>query len=352
LAVAPDGRTVYISDTGNNRIRRVNPDGTIETIAGIGQATFSNGVPSCFDDPFSSACFFGDGGDARQAILNGPRGIALDSKGRLYIADTKNNRIRMLSFTPKPGTTPLIADKGIISAGAFGAFTSAAPGSWIEIYGTNLAADSRLWSGADFIGVNAPTSLDGTKVTVGGQYAFVSYVSPTQVNVQVPSNVGTGSQPIIVSTAAGASAPYTSTVNPQQPGLLAPNSFIIGGKQYIAAFFQDGAFALPPGAIAGVSSRRAQPGDILTLWGIGFGSVTPNTPAGQLVQQLNTLAAPLHLLFGQTEAALQYDGLEPNAVGLYQFNVVVPNVAASDTVPLTFTLGGVPGTQTLYIAVQ
>jgi len=79
------------------------------------------------------------------------------------------------------------------------------------------------------------------------------------------------------------------------------------------------------------------------LWGIGFGSVTPNTPAGQLVPQLNTLAAPLHLLFGQTEAALQYDGLEPNAVGLYQFNVVVPNVAASDTVPLTSRSGACRG---------
>jgi uncharacterized protein (TIGR03437 family) len=88
------------------------------------------------------------------------------------------------------------------------------------------------------------------------------------------------------------------------------------------------------------------------LWGIGFGPVTPNTPAGQLVQQLNTLAAPFHILFGQTEATLQYDGLAPSAVGLYQFNLVVPNVAASDTVPLTFTLGGVAGTQTLYIAVQ
>ena len=56
--------------------------------------------------------------------------------------------------------------------------------------------------------------------------------------------------------------------------------------------------------------------------------------------------------FGQTEAMVGYDGLAPNAVGLYQFNVTVPNVSASDAVPLTFTLGGVAGTQTLYIAVQ
>ena len=256
LAVGPDG-TVYISDTGNNRIRRVNPNGTIETIAGIGQATFSNGVPSCFDDPFSQACFFGDGGDATQAILNGPRGIALDSKGRVYIADTKNNRIRMLSFAPKPGATPLIADKGIISAGAFGAFTSVAPGSWIEIYGTNFAADSRLWSGADFNGVNAPTSLDGTKVTVGGQSAFIDYISPTQVNAQVPSNVGTGSQPVILTTTAGGSSTAsTITVNQQQPGLLAPSSFIIGGKQYVVALFSDGVtYVLPPGAITGIRRR-------------------------------------------------------------------------------------------------
>ena len=353
LAVSPDGRTLYISDTGNNRIRRVNPDGTIETIAGIGQATFSNGVPSCFDDPFSPACFFGDGGDARQAILNGPRGIALDSQGRLYIADTKNNRIRMLSFGPKPGTAPLIKDKGIISAGAFGAFTSVAPGSWIEIYGSNLAASSRSWTGGDFSGVNAPTSLDGTKVTIGGQLAFIDYISPTQVNAQVPSNVGTGSQPVIVTTTAGPSAASTITVNQQQPGLLAPSSFIVGGKQYAAALFSDGAtFVLPPGAIAGVPSRRAKAGDSITLYGVGFGAVTPNTPAGQVVQQTNTLAAQLHFLLGQTEAMVSYDGLAPNAVGLYQFNVTVPNVAASDTVPLTFTLGGVAGTQTLYIAVQ
>src|ERR1035437_4318456 len=352
VAVGLDG-TVYISDTGNNRIRRVNPNGTIETIAGIGQAKFANGVPSCFDDPFSPACFFGDGGDARQAILNNPRGIALDTQGHLYIADTNNNRIRMLSFGPKPGTTPAITDKGIISAGAFGAFTSVAPGSWIEIYGANLAANSRLWTGADFNGVNAPTSLDGTKVTIGGQLAFIDYISPTQVNAQVPSNVGTGSQPVIVTTTAGSSAASTITVNQQQPGLLAPSSFIVGGKQYAAALFSDGAtFVLPPGAIAGVPSRRAKAGDSITLYGVGFGAVTPNTPAGQVVQQTNTLAAQLHFLLGQTEAMVSYDGLAPNAVGLYQFNVTVPNVAASDTVPLTFTLGGVAGTQTLYIAVQ
>lgn len=47
-----------------------------------------------------------------------------------------------------------------------------------------------------------------------------------------------------------------------------------------------------------------------------------------------------------------YEGLEPSYVGLYQFNVIVPSVASGDKAPVTFSLGGKAGTQTLYIAVQ
>jgi uncharacterized protein (TIGR03437 family) len=250
-------------------------------------------------------------------------------------------------------STPAISSGGIVSAGAFGGFTAVAPGSWIEIYGTGLAADSRSWTGADFTGVNAPTSLDGTSVTIGGQNAFIDYISPTQVNAQVPSNAGTGAQPVIVKTAAGASAALTLTVNLEEPGLLAPASFKVNGTQYAAALFSDGAtFVLPTGAIAGVASRPAKPGDVITLYGVGFGAVTPNIPAGQVVQQSNTLLAPVQILFGQVPGTVKFDGLAPSAVGLYQFNVVVPNVAASNAVPLTFALAGVAGTQTLYIAVQ
>jgi len=56
----------------------------------------------------------------------------------------------------------------VVSAGAFGGFSSVSPGSWIEIYGANLAGDTRGWAGADFNCVNAPISLDLTSVSVGG----------------------------------------------------------------------------------------------------------------------------------------------------------------------------------------
>jgi uncharacterized protein (TIGR03437 family) len=260
-------------------------------------------------------------------------------------------------FNPNGGTVtssfPAIKSGGVVSAGAFGQFSSIAPGTWIEIYGSNLAADARSWTGADFNGPNAPISLDGTSVTIGGQAAFIDYISPGQVNAQIPSSVAAGPQPLVVATAAGASNPYAVTVNATEPGLFAPSSFNIGGKQYVAALFSDGVtYAIPPGAIAGVPSRRAQPGDNLTFYGIGFGPIAPNTPAGQIVPTVNSLTLPFNLFFDQTQAQATYDGLAPGAVGLYQFNVIVPSIAASDATPLTFTLGGAAGTQMLYIAVQ
>jgi uncharacterized protein (TIGR03437 family) len=246
---------------------------------------------------------------------------------------------------------PSIKSGGVISAGAFGAFSAIAPGSWIEIYGANLAGNTRSWNRSDFSGVNAPTSLDGTSVTIGGQKAFIDYISPGQVNAQVPSAVGSGFQGVVVTTAAGASASYTITVNAVEPGLLAPPSFNIGGNQYVGALFSDGAtYVLPPGAVPGINSSRVQPGDTITLYGVGFGPVAPNTPAGQIVQQTNALTLPFNLSFGTTNGSVTYAGLAPSAVGLYQFNVTVPSVPSSDLVPLRFTLNGASGSQSLYIA--
>jgi len=76
VAVAPDG-TIVFADTGNHRLRAVTPGGTIHALAGTGRWGFS-----------------GDGSPASQAELDGPEGVALDSKGNLFIADTENQRVR------------------------------------------------------------------------------------------------------------------------------------------------------------------------------------------------------------------------------------------------------------------
>ena len=78
--------------------------------------------------------------------------------------------------------------------------------------------------------------------------------------------------------------------------------------------------------------------------------MTPNIPAGQIVQQMNKLPS-FQVSFAGIPATVTYDGLAPTYVGLYQFNVVVPNVTASDTVPLTFSDGTTAGSQTLVISI-
>jgi uncharacterized protein (TIGR03437 family) len=252
---------------------------------------------------------------------------------------------------PPPVTLPAIS--GVVRASSFGGFSSAAPGSWVEIYGSNLAPDTRGWTGSDFNGNHAPTSLDDVKVMIGGQAAFVDYISAAQVNAQLPSNIATGGPlPLTVVTAQGTSAPMNLPVSATEPGLLAPGSFKIGGNQYVVAQFPDGTYVLPAGSIASVNSRPAKPGETIVIYGVGFGSVVPNIPAGEIATETNQLSLPFQIMFGKTAAALPYFGLAPNFVGLYQFNVTVPTAPNSDLVPLTFNLGGAAGTQILYTAVQ
>jgi uncharacterized protein (TIGR03437 family) len=118
-------------------------------------------------------------------------------------------------------------------------------------------------------------------------------------------------------------------------------------------FANSSTWVLPTGAVSGLTSQPASPGDIITLYGVGFGAVTPAVAAGQSVPagELTALTAPVQVQFGTTPATLQYQGLAPGFVGLYQLNIVVPQVAAGDAVPLTFSQGGGTLPQTLYTAV-
>jgi uncharacterized protein (TIGR03437 family) len=137
-----------------------------------------------------------------------------------------------------------------------------------------------------------------------------------------------------------------------QPGLLAPPSFIIGGKHYVVAQFADGTYVLPANAIPGVTSRPAKPGETIVIYGIGFGPV-PGVQAGQIAPPTSAIGTAPQFFFGPAPAAqpLPYAGLAGGFVGLYQFNIVVPNVAANDATPFSFTLFGTQGAQTLFTAV-
>jgi uncharacterized protein (TIGR03437 family) len=250
-------------------------------------------------------------------------------------------------MTPKI-TTP----GGVVTATSYGGFNAIAPATWIEIYGLNLSTTLlQTWAGSDFNGVQAPTALGGTTVTVGGKPAYVDFVSPHQVNAQVPSGLAAGSQPVVVTTFGGPSVAFAVTTNAAQPGILAPGAFKLAAGQYAAALFPDGVtYVLPPGSVVGVAQARARPGDTIILYGIGFGTVTPNIDAGVIVGQNNNLSG-FQVSFAGVPANVPFAGLVQGLLGLYQFNVVVPNVAASDAVPVTFSLNGKAGTQTLILPV-
>ncbi len=237
------------------------------------------------------------------------------------------------------------------SLSGFGGFSYFAPGSWLEVHGSNLAVDARTWSGSDFQGANAPISLDGTSISIDGNAGFMEYISGGQIDVQAPADSATGPVKITVTTCAGTSAPITIQEAALAPGMLAPASFHVGGKQYLVALFQDGVtYVGNSGLIPGVPFRPASPGDVIAAYGIGFGPVTPASVPGLVVGQQNSLPN-VTLSFGSTPATFTYAGLAPGVVGLYQFDITVPQVAPGDY-PISVVVDGVPVPQSLFLTVQ
>lgn len=240
---------------------------------------------------------------------------------------------------------PVIFSGGVQSAGGFNAKAGVSPGTWIEIFGSNLSATTRPWAGSDFQGNKAPTSLDGVTVTIGGKSAFVDYVSSGQVNAQVPDGIPIGAGvPLILSNPAGQTAPYTLQTSDLAPALLAPAQapFMVNSRQYVVG-------QLPDQTFTGIPSHPAKSGDVLTIYGIGFGPVSPATPPGTIASGTTTLSN-ITFLFNQTAAQVQYAGLAPGFVGLYQFNIKVPSVSPNDY-PLKVQVGGVAVNQNVFITV-
>jgi sugar lactone lactonase YvrE len=104
VAVGPDG-SVYVSDSANSRIRRVGADGLIQTVAGFGLGSGEGG-----------AGFAGDGGPAEKAKLFSPADLKFNAAGQLYISDSGNNRVRLLSH----GVIVTVAGTGSPGSGGDG----------------------------------------------------------------------------------------------------------------------------------------------------------------------------------------------------------------------------------------
>ncbi len=288
----------------------------------------------------------GDGGPAVRAQVNQPTGMTFDADGNLYLADRLNVKIRKISPPPLP---TIAAGNAVVSA--FMGRAGFSSNSYVEIYGSNFSTTARTWAGGDFNGANAPTSLDGVSVTVNGKPAFMFFISPGQININTPDDTAIGPVAVQVRTPLGLSNATMVNRSRISPTLQTVPQFNVGGRQHVVALTPDFAtFIGNPGMLAGVAFAAAKPGDAVVLYALGCGPTSPPTPAGLLAAQNSSLALPFELRIGGVPAPVTFAGLVGATIGLYQFNIVIPPVAAGDQ-PIDLVVDGVGNAQNLVIAI-
>jgi len=240
-------------------------------------------------------------------------------------------RAAAVTTPPPPPVLPAI---GSISNSA-GGQPGAAYGSYFSIYGSNfLAAGSAAitWTGWVVNG-NLPTTLGGVSVTIGGQAAYIYYVSPTQINAVAPG-LTAGPTQVTVTNSAGNSMPFSTTAETLQP------AFFLWPGNYAVATHLDYSDAVPNGTFS-VPTTAASPGETIILWGTGFGNTTPPAPIGQVVPPAAYSVSGVTVTIGNTPATVYGTGLTSGYAGLYQVAIQVPASLTSGTYNLVATVNGV-----------
>ena len=208
-------------------------------------------------------------------------------------------------------------------------------GSWVMIQGTNLANTNpgRTWRSDEVVGGNLPTSLDGVSVAINGKPAFVYYISPTQINVQAPSDSATGAVSVVVDNNGNASAPATAQLQ-----AVAPAFFMYPGTNYaVASRLPDWALVGDPSAVPGTVA--AAPGDTVVLWGTGFGATNPAVDAGTTVSVAPAVVTAPTVTVGGVAAVVMDTVLTAGSAGLYQVTIQVPATVASGAVAVQASAG-------------
>jgi uncharacterized protein (TIGR03437 family) len=268
-----------------------------------------------------------------------------------------------------PGTTPagnlpiILSIGGVSSQSAIlpvGAFTGTvvtsvvngasflpgiSQGAWTTITGTSLSGTTRIWTGTDFNGNNLPTQVDQVSVAIDGKPAYVYYVSPTQLNVLSPANGAQGPVLVQVTYAGKASNTLSATQAAFAPALF---MFDPLGRKYVAAERSDYQFLGPADLFPGFSVP-AKAGDVILLFGTGFGPTNPTTDFGKTFTGVPLTANPVTATIGGVPAAVQFAGLL--FPGEYQINILVPTVPTGDNL-VVLKVGGVSTQPGAYLSVQ
>jgi uncharacterized protein (TIGR03437 family) len=219
-------------------------------------------------------------------------------------------------------------------------------GTYISIYGSNFAPTgwpAAIWS--DYVvGGQLPLTLAGVSVSMGGQAAYLEYLSPTQINVLAP-NVGTGSVSVTVTTPAGKSNAYSITSSTVQPAFFEwPGNYAVATDASYDWLVKNGTFS--------TTTAPAKPGETVILWGTGFGPTTPAAPAGQLVPPNSYSVNGVTVTVGGAQANVLATALSPGLAGVYQVAITVPPTLANGDYPIMATVGGVQSPSGVKLTVQ
>ena len=271
----------------------------------------------------------GDGGPGIGALISYPRDVAVDAKGIVYFSDQDNNRVRKLV----PG---LVAISAVVNA-ASNAPGAIAPGETISIYGNLLAPDG--------VATFVPASAVALAITAAGTQVFfddvpapLTYLSGGQINAVVPYEVaGRGSTNIVVQMQGRRSDPFAAAVVDAAPGIFTSS---LG-----AILNQDGSRNTP--------ANPAHAGDIVVLFATGEGQTNPPGVTGKLaVGVLPTPVLPVTVQIGGQTAKLKYSGALPQGAGVLQVNAVVPDGLSGDGIPVTLAAGSAQAQSGITISIR
>jgi uncharacterized protein (TIGR03437 family) len=324
------GGNVYIADTSNHRVRLVTTDGNIATIAGTGDAAYN-----------------GDDGPAVQVALHKPGGLALDGQGNVFVADTGNNRVRMLSTAQAVVVTPpppqlinvTLANAASLLAG------SLAPGEIFSIFcslGQSMGPATAVMGAYDASGMLS-TSLGNVQVLFNNTPAPLFYVQSNQINAQVPYEMEgqTSAQLQVIYQGVPVADLQVSLVY-VNPALFT----LSNGTGNAVAVNQDGSIN---------SDKNPAPrGSIVVLYATGYGQTSSAGVTGQAAAAPYPLPVlPASLTMGGVPATILFAGDAPGFVGLMQINAQVPSgFVPTGDLPIVLWVGPYQSPAGVTIAVE